>query len=64
MSTYSATPKDIKQEWLMFDAEGVVLGRLASHIAKILRGKHKPSFTPNMDCGDNVIVIIAHDNSK
>jgi len=59
MKTYSATPKDIKQEWLMFDAEGVVLGRLASHIAKILRGKHKPSFTPNMDCGDNVIVINA-----
>jgi large subunit ribosomal protein L13 len=59
MKTYSATPKDIKKEWLMFDAEGVVLGRMASHIAKVLRGKHKPSFTPNMDCGDNVVIINA-----
>lgn len=59
MKTYSATPKDIKKEWLMFDAEGVVLGRLASHIAKVLRGKHKASYTPNMDCGDNVVIINA-----
>ena len=59
MKTYSATPKDIKKEWVMFDAEGVVLGRLASHIAKVLRGKHKASFTPNMDCGDNVVIINA-----
>ncbi len=59
MKTYSATPKDIKKEWVMFDAQDVVLGRLASHIAKVLRGKHKPSFTPNMDCGDNVVIINA-----
>lgn len=59
MKTYSATPNDIKKEWLVFNAEGVVLGRMASHIAKVLRGKHKPSFTPNMDCGDNVIIINA-----
>ncbi|MFZ4541523.1 MAG: 50S ribosomal protein L13 [Rickettsiales bacterium] len=59
MSTYSATPKDIKKEWVMFDAEGVVLGRLASHIAKVLRGKHKPTFTPNADCGDHVVIINA-----
>jgi len=59
MKTYSATPKDIKKEWLVFDAEGVVLGRLASHVAKMLRGKHKPTFTPNMDTGDNVIIINA-----
>jgi large subunit ribosomal protein L13 len=59
MKTFSATPKDIKKEWLMFDAEGVVLGRMASHIATVLRGKHKRTFTPNQDCGDNVIIINA-----
>lgn len=59
MSTFSATPKDIKKEWVLFDAKDVVLGRLASHIAKVLRGKHKPSFTPNADCGDHVIIINA-----
>ncbi len=59
MSTFSATPKDIKKQWLVFNAEGVVLGRMASHIAKVLRGKHKPSFTPNADCGDHVIIINA-----
>jgi large subunit ribosomal protein L13 len=59
MKTFSATPKDIKKEWLVFDANGVVLGRLASHVAKILRGKHKATFTPNMDTGDNVIIINA-----
>lgn len=59
MKTYSATPNDIKKEWLVFNAEGVVLGRMASHIAKVLRGKHKPTFTPNADCGDNVIIINA-----
>lgn len=59
MKTYSATPNDIKKEWLMFDAKGVVLGRMASHIAKVLRGKHKPSFTPNADCGDHVVIINA-----
>jgi len=59
MKTFQATPKDITKEWLVFDAEGVVLGRLASHVAKVLRGKHKATFTPNMDTGDNVIIINA-----
>jgi large subunit ribosomal protein L13 len=59
MKTFSATPADIDKKWIIIDAEGVVLGRLASIIAMRLRGKHKPSFTPHMDCGDNVIVINA-----
>mgnify|MGYP003624529569 FL=1 len=59
MKTYSATPADIDKTWIIIDAEGVVLGRLASIIATRLRGKHKPTFTPHMDCGDNVIVINA-----
>lgn len=59
MRTYSAKPSEIEKKWLLIDAEGLVLGRLASIIAMRLRGKHKPSFTPNMDCGDNVIVINA-----
>ncbi len=57
--TYSAKAADIQKDWIMIDAEGVVLGRLASYIALRLRGKHKPSYTPNMDDGDNVIVINA-----
>ena len=59
MKTYSATPADIDKKWIIIDAEGVVLGRLASIVAMRLRGKHKASFTPHMDCGDNVIVINA-----
>ena len=59
MKTFSATPADIEKKWILIDAEGLVLGRLASIIASRLRGKHKPSFTPHMDCGDNVIVINA-----
>jgi large subunit ribosomal protein L13 len=59
MKTFSATPSDIEQRWYIVDAEGVVLGRLASEIAKVIRGKHKPIFTPHMDTGDNVIVINA-----
>ncbi|MFV2001348.1 MAG: 50S ribosomal protein L13 [Paracoccaceae bacterium] len=59
MKTFSATPADIDKKWILIDAEGVVLGRLASIIAVRLRGKHKPSFTPSMDMGDNVIVINA-----
>ncbi|MEM8751452.1 MAG: 50S ribosomal protein L13 [Pseudomonadota bacterium] len=59
MKTYSAKPADIEKKWLIVDAEGVVLGRLASIIAMRLRGKHKPTFTPHMDMGDNVIVINA-----
>ncbi len=59
MKTYTATPADIDKKWVVIDAEGVVLGRLASIVAMRLRGKHKPSFTPSMDMGDNVIVINA-----
>ena len=59
MKTYSAKPAEIEKTWFLVDAEGVVLGRLASQIATILRGKHKPGYTPHMDCGDNVIVINA-----
>ena len=57
--TYVATPKDIVKKWILVDAEDVVLGRLASILAMRLRGKHKPDYTPNMDCGDHVIVINA-----
>jgi len=59
MKTFTATPADIEKSWILIDAEGVVLGRLASIIAMRLRGKHKASFTPHMDMGDNVIVINA-----
>ncbi|QPH53562.1 50S ribosomal protein L13 [Pontivivens ytuae] len=59
MKTYSAKPADIEKKWILIDAEGVVLGRLASIIAMRLRGKHKATFTPHMDMGDNVIVINA-----
>lgn len=59
MSTFSARPADIKKKWVLIDAEGLVVGRLASHIAMRLRGKHLPIFTPHMDTGDNVIVINA-----
>jgi large subunit ribosomal protein L13 len=59
MKTYTATPKDINHQWFVVDAEGMVLGRLAAEIAKVIRGKHKPMFTPHMDTGDNVIVINA-----
>lgn len=57
--TLSATPATIEKEWVVIDATDQVLGRLCSKIAKILRGKNKAGFTPNMDCGDNVIVINA-----
>ena len=59
MKTFSATPADIDKKRIVIDAEGVVLGRLASIVAMRLRGKHKPSFTPHMDCGDNVIIVNA-----
>ncbi|QDY69198.1 50S ribosomal protein L13 [Qingshengfaniella alkalisoli] len=59
MKTFTATPADIDKKWILIDAEGVVLGRLASIVAMRLRGKHKASFTPSMDMGDNVIVINA-----
>jgi large subunit ribosomal protein L13 len=59
MKTFSAKPTDIEKKWLLIDAEGLVLGRLAAIIATRLRGKHKPSYTPHMDCGDNIVVINA-----
>ena len=59
MKTFSAKPKDIEKNWIIVDAEGVVLGRLASVVAMRLRGKHKASFTPHMDMGDNVIIVNA-----
>ena len=59
MKTYSAKASEIEKKWFVIDADGVVLGRLATQIAIILRGKHKTTFTPHMDCGDNVIVINA-----
>jgi large subunit ribosomal protein L13 len=59
MSTFSAKPADIEKKWVVIDATGLVVGRLASIIALRLRGKHKPSFTPHVDDGDNVIVINA-----
>jgi len=57
--TVSANKATVNKEWVLVDAEGQVLGRLASKVAKILRGKNKPSFTPHVDCGDNVIIINA-----
>lgn len=57
--TFSAKPADIDKKWVLIDASGLVVGRLASLIALRLRGKHKATFTPHMDCGDNVIVINA-----
>ena len=57
--TVSANPATVNKEWLIIDANGLVLGRLASRIALALRGKNKPNFTPHIDCGDNVIVINA-----
>jgi len=59
MKTYSAKPSEVEKKWLLIDAEGVTLGRLASLIALRLRGKHKPMFTKHIDCGDNIVVINA-----
>ncbi len=59
MKTFSATPTDIQHDWYIVDAEGMVLGRLATEVARVIRGKHKPTFTPHMDGGDHVIVINA-----
>lgn len=58
--TYVTKPADIEREWFVVDAEGKTLGRLASEVARILRGKHKPIFSPSVDCGDYVIIV----NSK
>ncbi len=57
--TISANDATVTKEWIIIDAQDEVLGRLASQVAKILRGKHKPSYTPHIDCGDNVIIINA-----
>lgn len=59
MKTFSAKRADVEKKWVMIDADGLVVGRLAALVALRLRGKHKPSFTPHVDCGDNVIVINA-----
>lgn len=59
MRTYTAKPKDIIRKWYVVDATGKPVGRLASQVAKILRGKHKPMYTPHMDTGDNIIIINA-----
>ena len=59
MNTYTAKPADIKQDWYLVDASGKILGRLASEIARRLRGKHKPEYTPSMDTGDYIVVINA-----
>jgi large subunit ribosomal protein L13 len=59
MNTYSAKPAEVDKKWVLIDAEGLIVGRLASVVALRLRGKHKPTYTPHVDCGDNVIVINA-----
>jgi len=59
VKTYTVTPADIQREWYVVDAKGKTLGRLASEVAKILRGKHKPIYTPHADCGDYVIIVNA-----
>jgi large subunit ribosomal protein L13 len=58
-TTLSLKPAEVKKDWVLIDAEGLVLGRLAVIIATRLRGKHKPQFTPHVDCGDNIVVINA-----
>ncbi len=58
-TTLSLKPAEVQKDWVLIDAEGVVLGRLASIIAMRLRGKHKPQFTPHVDCGDNIVVVNA-----
>jgi large subunit ribosomal protein L13 len=59
MKTYTPKASEIQREWHVVDAEGVVLGRLATEVARVLRGKHKPTFTPHLDCGDHVIIVNA-----
>ncbi len=58
-STASARPAEVEKKWILIDADGLVVGRLASIVANRLRGKHKPNYTPHVDCGDNVIIINA-----
>ncbi|MDD2530352.1 MAG: 50S ribosomal protein L13 [Bacteroidales bacterium] len=57
--TVSANKETVQKEWIVIDAENQILGRLATRVANVLRGKHKPSFTPHVDCGDNVIIVNA-----
>ncbi len=59
MKTFSARPAEVEKKWVLIDADGLVVGRLASIIAKRLRGKHRPIFTPHVDCGDNIVVVNA-----
>jgi large subunit ribosomal protein L13 len=59
MTTYSAKPAEIEKKWVMIDAEGIIVGRLATIVAMRLRGKHLPIYTPHVDCGDNIIIINA-----
>jgi large subunit ribosomal protein L13 len=59
MNTYSAKPAEVEKKWVLIDGTGLVVGRLASLVALRLRGKHKPTYTPHVDCGDNVIVVNA-----
>ena len=59
MSTFSAKPAEVTKKWVLIDAKGVVVGRLASLVSMRLRGKHLPTYTPHVDCGDNVIIINA-----
>ncbi len=59
MKTYSAKPSEVDKKWVLIDAEDVVLGRLASIVSMRLRGKHKPMYTPNIDCGDHIVVVNA-----
>lgn len=59
MKTYSAKPAEVDKKWVLIDAQGLVVGRLASIVAMRLRGKHKPTFTPHVDCGDNVVIVNA-----
>lgn len=58
-TTTSLKPAEVEKKWILIDASGLVVGRLATVIARLLRGKHKPSFTPHVDCGDNVVVVNA-----
>lgn len=59
MKTYHAKPGEVEREWLLIDADGLVLGRLAAEVARLLRGKHKPQYTPHVDTGDFVIIVNA-----
>lgn len=59
MKTYTPKPSEIQRDWYVIDADGIIVGRLATEVARVLRGKHKPTFTPHLDTGDHVIIINA-----